>query len=70
MWWNDPKFLYESNLENDLLNKICVYQNGDSPDENHYSEIQKRSLHSSVSTTDSIANNIDIKTFSSEQKLY
>ena len=70
MWWNDPKFLCESNLENDLLNKIYVYQNGDSLDENHYSEILKRSLHSSVSTTDSIANNIDIKTFSSEQKLY
>ena len=33
-------------------------------------EIQKHSLHSSVSTPDSIANVTDIKTFRSEQKLY
>ena len=40
----------------DLLNKIYVYENGDSLDENYYLEIQKHSLHSSVSTPDSIAN--------------
>ena len=70
MWWNSPKFLCESNLESDLLNKIYVYENGDSLDENYYLEIQKHSLHSSVSTPDSIVNAIDRKTFSSEQKLY
>ena len=42
MWWNGPKFLCESNLENDSLNKIYVSEN----DENYYLEIQKYSLHS------------------------
>ena len=65
-----PKFLCENNLENDLLNKIYVSDNGDSLDENYYLEIQKHSLHRSVSTPDSIVNVIDIKTFSSEQRLY
>ena len=34
MWWNGLKFLCESNLGKDLLNKIYVYENGDSLDEN------------------------------------
>ena len=45
MWWNGPNMLCESNLKNDLLNKIYVYENEDSLEENHYLEIQKHCLH-------------------------
>ena len=70
MWWNSPKFLCESNLENDLLNKIHVYENGDPLEENYYLKTQKHSLHNSVSTPDSIVNIIGIKTLSREQRLH
>ena len=49
---------FYSNLGNDLLNKIYVYENGDSFKKIYYLEIQKHSSYNSVST------------FSSEQKLY
>ena len=38
----------ESNLENNSLNKIYVYENGDSLEKNYYVEIQKHSLQNSV----------------------
>ena len=45
---NGSKLLCESNLENDLLNKIYVYENEDSLEENHCLKIQKHSLHKIV----------------------
>ena len=48
IWRNGPKILYESNLENNSLDKIYIYENGDSIEENYDLEIQKHSLQNSV----------------------
>ena len=64
-------YVKAKNLENDLLNKICVYENEDSLEENHNLKIRKPSLHKIVLLQLIVLQTLFIwNSFSSEQTLY